>query len=116
MIDSTTIGLLNAERERQTAKWGVQQHNQLYWLAILMEEVGEYATGVMDRDAVNVQDELVQIAAVAISAIECLNRNGLQGAVEVMTWYCQTCNARLLKELPGSDAHCENCVKAGLNH
>lgn len=32
-----------AERRAQDGKWGPQHHDPLVWLAILMEEVGEFA-------------------------------------------------------------------------
>ena len=58
------------ERDRQDAKWGVQRHKANMWLSILMEELGEAAKATLDGDPVGYVDELVQVAAVAVAAIE----------------------------------------------
>lgn len=75
-----------AERARQDAKWGEQNHEPEVWLAILSEEVGELATamlqhrfgaaaGVGGRAAFNdVEKEAVQVAAVAVALVECMRR------------------------------------------
>lgn len=73
-----------AERQRQDAKWGEQNHSPIEWCAILGEEVGEvnkaalerhfeYAAGVTDLS--EYRKELIQVAAVAVSMIQCLDRN-----------------------------------------
>ena len=70
------------ERHRQDKKWGVQNHAPYKWLAILGEEVGEANKAVLENDAQgsgleglkNYRAELVQVAAVAIETIECLDR------------------------------------------
>jgi hypothetical protein len=73
-----------AERARQDAKWGVQHHKNPMWVAILVEEVGEaaalslsdeYGTSLSDRE--KLRQELIQVAAVAVAFIECLDRNPL---------------------------------------
>jgi NTP pyrophosphatase (non-canonical NTP hydrolase) len=54
-----------AERARQDAKWGARaDHSLAFWLAILLEEVGECARAVLERDHANLARELVQVAAV----------------------------------------------------
>jgi len=63
------------ERERQDIKWGVQRHDPFIWLAILNEEVGEANKAVLenfwdDEEMENYREELIQVAAVAIAAIE----------------------------------------------
>ncbi len=58
------------ERARQDAKWGVQSHSPAVWLTILMEEVGEAAWASLEGDPVGYSEELVQVAAVAIAALE----------------------------------------------
>lgn len=70
-----------AERDRQDAKWGEQNHHPMQWLAILSEEVGELAKEVNEhhwrekRDTLaKMRAELVQVAAVAVAWLECLNR------------------------------------------
>ena len=68
------------ERNRQRAKWGVQQHSPAEWMAILGEEFGEVC-----REAVDVEwehpgfswerlrQELVETAAVAVQIVEWLD-------------------------------------------
>jgi len=65
------------ERERQDAKWGVQRHNPLTWLAILGEEVGEVNKAALEKifsgkGLEEYRAELIQVAAVAVAAIESL--------------------------------------------
>lgn len=73
------------ERERQDQKWGEQNHDPFAYLAILGEEVGEANKAAIearvwraaDWDVTKLTDyrnELVQVAAVAVAAIECLDR------------------------------------------
>lgn len=69
-----------AERERQDAKWGVQNHALPLWMTILMEEVGEAArVAISDAHGFSLSDrkhcraELVQVAAVAVAAIESID-------------------------------------------
>jgi hypothetical protein len=57
------------ETSRQVAKWGIQDHSQDKWLVILMEEVGEAARAICDKDDDNYEVELIQTAAVAVSAL-----------------------------------------------
>lgn len=79
-----------AERERQDAKWGVQDHAPHFWAVILAEECGEFAReairdGVLDaprhcdgpdREALAAaRAEAVQAAAVALAIVECLDRD-----------------------------------------
>lgn len=74
-----------AERLIQEQKWGVQNHRQIVWLAILAEEFGEAAREAnefhfrpeLDADLQKkLRYELVQTAAVAVAMIESLDRNG----------------------------------------
>ncbi len=59
------------ERARQDAKWGSQRHlSQYAWMTILMEEVGEVARASLEGDPVGYAAELVQVAAVAVAALE----------------------------------------------
>lgn len=58
------------ERARQDAKWGSQRQLSPYtWMTILMEEVGESAQAALEKDP-NYEVELVQVAAVAVAALE----------------------------------------------
>lgn len=80
--------LIDAERDRQDAKWGEQRDlPRLLWLAILGEEFGEVCkaslecvatfgdTGFRDREQIvygekELLEELIQVAAVATCWIE----------------------------------------------
>ena len=80
------------ERSRQIDKWGKQTRNFLEWTAILTEEVGEVAKETVDytfrygkhrkgeptlvsqrENIKRYRDEMIQVAAVAIAAIEDLD-------------------------------------------
>lgn len=76
------------ERRKQDAKWGVQNHGLLAWNAILGEERGEFEQALLEGvvfdngrrtqfTAGNVRHELVQVCAVALAMIECIDRNGV---------------------------------------
>lgn len=70
---------VNAELARQRALWGQQDHAPHEWLPILMEEVGEVAKELADSrlgtfNPVRYRTELVQVAAVALAAVEALDR------------------------------------------
>ena len=77
---STTINDVIEERKRQDDKCGQQNHHPIIWMSILTEEVGEAAKEANDIFFANAQrieqlrEELVQVAAVAIAAIESLDR------------------------------------------
>lgn len=69
---------VEAELSRQIARWGIQRHEPLLWNAILGEEVGEVNKAILETwfqgraDADGgwqYRKELIQVAAVAISAI-----------------------------------------------
>lgn len=57
------------ERARQDAKWGVQDHADLKWLGILMEEVGEVAKSIIENNKVD-EYELIQVIAVVFAWLE----------------------------------------------
>jgi len=77
------------ECSSQEEYWGIQNHHPEKWMNILMEEVGEASKAVLesfpfqgDQKESNkrywiseYRDELIQVAAVAISAIDSLDRN-----------------------------------------
>ncbi len=92
-IDGSTPILMKIlqERERQDKKWGEQNHNDLGWLAILIEEVGEVARCNCETSlTTDLSDdykehwerhtdlELVQVAAVALAWLECRARRRAQ--------------------------------------
>jgi NTP pyrophosphatase (non-canonical NTP hydrolase) len=69
-----------AERLHQDVKHGVQDHAPAAWCLILGEEVGEVNRAALENhfngaSLDNYRAELIQVAAVAVSMIECLERN-----------------------------------------
>jgi NTP pyrophosphatase (non-canonical NTP hydrolase) len=82
----SALQALIAERQRQDAKWGEQNHEPQFWMGILMEEVGELAQAVNETvfdngekerakgGYVNMRAEAVQVAAVAVAFVEMLDR------------------------------------------
>jgi len=64
-------GILN-ERARQDKKFGQLPRNRSpeLWLTILTEEVGEVARATLENNQDTYVTELVQVAAVAIAALE----------------------------------------------
>lgn len=92
-----------AERSRQDAKFGEQNHSPADWMMILQEELGEFARAHMEvyyfsaaepnmsdeqRAAMrasfmakraHLREELVQVAAVALAMLECCDRNKWSG-------------------------------------
>jgi hypothetical protein len=72
-----------AERARQDARWGVQNHKPEAWLSILGEEFGEVCRAVCERlYAVGPNPEyrleLIQTAAVAVAMVQCYDRAAIQ--------------------------------------
>lgn len=61
---------IREERKVQDAKWGEQRHNNFFWFAILLEEVGEAAKALLEGSWLRVEDELIQAAAVIVCWIE----------------------------------------------
>ncbi len=80
------IDEVKVELGRQVEKWGIQNHNLPIWLMILGEEVGEANEAALEAGCPNgkpipgdwirkYRKELIQVAAVAISAVDSLDRN-----------------------------------------
>lgn len=75
------LGEVSQERQRQDDRFGEQNRPPIEWLAILAEEFGEVSREVVDghfgdegiRD--NYRTELIQLAAVAVAAAQCLDRS-----------------------------------------
>jgi len=70
---------IQEERQRQDEKWGEQNHDDTWWLAILMEEVGELAQAMLHSSfggphAGTERTELTQVAAVAVQWLEAMGR------------------------------------------
>ena len=69
------------ERRYQESVWGNQNHTPAEWLLILGEEFGEVCRAAADMKwrgmgVTDYRKELIQVAAVAVAMIECLDRNG----------------------------------------
>lgn len=63
------------ERKRQLEKWGVQNHSNCVWVTILMEEIGEMAKSILEKDGYNIlREEIIQVATVAMAFVESLDR------------------------------------------
>lgn len=67
------------ERGKQDGKWGEQNHDPFTWLTILGEEVGEACEAALESKfgkwgIDQYRDELIQVAAVAVAMIECIDR------------------------------------------
>lgn len=78
---SKALDSILAERLRQDARWGEQNHDPITYLSILMEEVGEMAQAALQtrfggkRGGLDhLREEAVQTAAVALAIVECLDR------------------------------------------
>lgn len=56
--------LIQMEREAQIAKWGPQEHPDERWGMILLEEAGEVAKAVLEKNDSALLQEMVQVAAV----------------------------------------------------
>ena len=76
-IREAVLNQVDSERIAQNLKWGKQNHPYTYWLAILMEEVGEVAQAMQEgsahhkkSDANDLYNELIQVAAVATAIAE----------------------------------------------
>jgi hypothetical protein len=89
--------LVAAERDRQVAKWGQQDHAADVWLAILGEEMGELCEALLEtvfdngpeRRALgglaNIRREAVHVAAVSVAFLDWRYRalNGIKGLDDV---------------------------------
>jgi NTP pyrophosphatase (non-canonical NTP hydrolase) len=62
---------INGERIRQDKKWGKINKKMLASMpSVLLEESGEVARAVLEKDHDNLQVELVQVAAVCVKWLE----------------------------------------------
>lgn len=78
MMPTPTLHVLldvASERRKQDERWGVQAHTPERWLSILVEEVGEVAKEIAEgcKDLEAYREELVQVTAVAVAAIETID-------------------------------------------
>lgn len=77
-INTRAVHNTCTERERQNQLWGQQNHNAAMWHVILMEEVGEAAKEIWENEPEKYREEMVQVAAVAIAAIESFDRGNFR--------------------------------------
>lgn len=80
-LDLSLLVDLARERRRQDEKWGEQNHRDEIWLAILSEEIGEVSQALLHNKfggthAGTLREELIQVTAVAIQWLDCIERNG----------------------------------------
>jgi NTP pyrophosphatase (non-canonical NTP hydrolase) len=80
-LKANSLRSVLAERERQDALWGEQNHEPLIYLGILTEEVGEFAQCALHRKFggkhgtdERLREEAIHCAAVALAIVECLDR------------------------------------------
>jgi len=67
----TVLSQILDRRKLQNEKWGYPQYHTIEgWLAILVEEVGEVAEAILEKNPSDIRDELIDVAAVAVAAIE----------------------------------------------
>jgi len=75
---AAALAQISVERDRQDDKWGEQNHEDLYWLGILMEEVGEVSKALIDGAPLAASaKEVVEVAAVAVCWLECRTRRAV---------------------------------------
>ena len=93
------LRLIKNERNMQDRKWGEQNHHPFHWLTIIMEELGEASEAALDAyphskeigemeaeiNLFKYKRELVQVAASAVAAIQCLDKQ--TGAVYIKEDY-----------------------------
>lgn len=81
MATAVILSNIETERRKQLEKWGKQRHDLPYWLAILVEEVGEVSKAICEGAAydpqyasttalVEAREELIQTAAVSVAIVE----------------------------------------------
>lgn len=74
MTQKQVLNEIEKERYRQDIKWRAGSND---WPSdprskylVLAEEVGEVATALLEADAENLREELIQVAAVAVAWLE----------------------------------------------
>jgi NTP pyrophosphatase (non-canonical NTP hydrolase) len=85
MLRSEVFAAVDSERRRQHTLW-MRDHEwgfgdcssdtvpELVKMAVLTEEVGEVSRAILDRSSqARLREELVQVAAVAVAWLECLD-------------------------------------------
>jgi NTP pyrophosphatase (non-canonical NTP hydrolase) len=74
---STFIDDVEDERDRQDVKWGAHRDIfDVWWLTILVEEVGECAEALLKNDMDGLYREMTHAAAVLFAWAECIFEYG----------------------------------------
>lgn len=66
---------VKSEAMRQNKKWGEQNHDDGKWALILLEELGETAKDILEKNPRNADKELIESATVILQWISCRRRN-----------------------------------------
>ena len=74
----TILGEVKRERKRQDMKWGTQTHLPIKWLLILGKQYGDCCRCESEGSGRDYRRELVQVAAVAVAAMESFDRGDAQ--------------------------------------
>lgn len=84
------FSLITEERNNQDIKHPNNDHSPEYWLAILVEEVGEAAKEIVERQSIlKLRAELVQVATTAVRMLQCLPNPGPSGNKELIQKWIQ---------------------------
>lgn len=71
-IEQILISIVEERKRQDKLHPGFQNHKRL---PVLVEEVGEIAEAIQNRDMKNLQEELIQLAAVCVRWLEQLKGN-----------------------------------------
>lgn len=74
LVQNVCVANVLLERNRQDAKFGVQNHSPETWTVILTEEVGELAEASLNKSMAEFKTEAIQCAAVALAIVEWIER------------------------------------------
>lgn len=84
----SVLAAIARERARQDAKWGHQDHDPVRWISTLAEDVGEADEAALQSieqglapppAAGHEEEEVPQLTAVAVCAVQCFRRRGAEG-------------------------------------
>lgn len=109
-------GEVEEERLMQDAKWGIQNHPPEWWVVILTEEVGEACQALLTGDLASYRNEMVQVVAVAIAAIEAYDRNSslTTAAPDEAGLRCPYCGSPLGDDGATRDGEALWCADCGM--
>lgn len=71
---SYALALVDNHRNEQDEKFGDESNSPERWLTILAEEFGEVGRAILENRPVQLEEELVHVAAVAVAWIEDLQK------------------------------------------